>query len=573
MGRYSRAFRELHLYPMAAAIWSTPAGRIGDYPAEAFIRFCKNHRLLELGERPRWRTVEGGSREYVRKLEGLIGDDIRRATPVTRIERFEGGVTVHDGAGGAESFDHVVLASHADQSLAMLGDSDAQEREVLGAFHYSRNRAVLHKDASLMPLRRNVWSSWNYMASGRGAERRPPSVTYWMNPLQGLPTAEDIFVSLNSPVAPRDDLVVREFTYEHPIFDSAGACRATPCLVSSGPSQHVVLRSVDGVGLSRGRIAVRLGRGRGARRRAPPVGGGGGVRPRVRRAAAGPRRRGVDPLNATSRALDSAIYAGSVMHRRMRPRRHRLHYSIFSLLLDLDELDALDARLKLFSRNKFNLFSFRDDDYGFEKGQPLKAQVEGLMREAGVEPDGGPVRLLTIPRILGYAFNPLNVYFCYARSGGALLAIVCEVNNTFGQRHAYVLRADAEAPAAGETVGAMRWACAKKFYVSPFMGMDLTYDFRIAPPEEGVTIAIRAYNDAGTHDVRRACGAPYPAQRWFAHAHAALPSAHGREGDRRHSLGSAENMAQGRAAGRSPRAARKAGDHCAPYQDLRSSDA
>ena len=221
MGRYSRAFRELHLYPMAAAIWSTPAGRIGDYPAQAFIRFCKNHRLLELGERPRWRTVEGGSREYVRKLAGLIGDDIRRATPVTRIERFEGGVTVHDGAGGSESFDHVVLASHADQSLAMLGDSDAQEREVLGAFHYSRNRAVLHKDARLMPLRRNVWSSWNYMASGRGAERRPPSVTYWMNPLQGLPTAEDIFVSLNSPVAPRDDLVVREFTYEHPIFDSA----------------------------------------------------------------------------------------------------------------------------------------------------------------------------------------------------------------------------------------------------------------------------------------------------------------------------------------------------------------
>ena len=203
-------------------------------------------------------------------------------------------------------------------------------------------------------------------------------------------------------------------------------------------------------------------------------------------------------MNATSRALDSAIYAGSVMHRRMRPRRHRLRYSIFSLLLDLDELDALDARLKLFSRNKFNLFSFRDDDYGFEKGQPLKAQVEGLIREAGVEPDGGPMRLLTIPRILGYAFNPLNVYFCYARSGGAPLAIVCEVNNTFGQRHAYVLRADGEAPAAGETVGAMRWACAKKFYVSPFMGMDLTYDFRIAPPEEGVTIAIRAYNDAGT---------------------------------------------------------------------------
>ena len=150
-------------------------------------------------------------------------------------------------------------------------------------------------------------------------------------------------------------------------------------------------------------------------------------------------------MSAAIPAFKSAIYAGSVMHRRMRPRRHRLRYSIFSLLVDLDELDALDRRLKLFSRNKFNLFSFRDDDYGFETGKPLKEQIEGFMREAGVEPDGGPVRLLTIPRILGYAFNPLNVFFCYARTGGALLAIVCEVNNTFGQRHAYVLRPEGAA--------------------------------------------------------------------------------------------------------------------------------
>ncbi len=191
----------------------------------------------------------------------------------------------------------------------------------------------------------------------------------------------------------------------------------------------------------------------------------------------------------------SAIFAGSVMHRRVRPRRHRLKYSIFSFLFDLDELDALDARFRLFSRNRFNLFSFHDEDYGFQKGAPLKQQVEGLLREAGLEPDGGPVRLLTIPRILNYAFNPLNVYFCYARASNALVAIVCEVNNTFGQRHAYVMVADPDRMGAD---GAMRCACAKKFYVSPFIGMDLTYDFRIAPPEETVTIAIRGYNDDGT---------------------------------------------------------------------------
>lgn len=230
-GRYSRAFRDLHLYPMAAAIWSTPAGRIGDYPAEAFIRFCRNHRLLELGERPRWRTVEGGSVEYVRKLDALIGDDIRLATPVSEIVRGPDGVEVRDGTGSSQVFDHVVLATHADQSLAMLADADERERGVLGAFRYSSNRAILHKDERLMPARRSVWSSWNYMADGPGADRRPPSVTYWMNPLQNLPTTENLFVSLNSRVEPREDLVVREFLYDHPLFDTA-ALAAQPLVWS-----------------------------------------------------------------------------------------------------------------------------------------------------------------------------------------------------------------------------------------------------------------------------------------------------------------------------------------------------
>lgn len=220
-GRYSQAFRDLHLYPMAAAIWSTPAGKIGDYPAEAFIRFCRNHRLLELGERPRWRTVDGGSIEYVRKLESLITGDIRLATPVRQIVRGSAGVEVHDAAGGMDTFDHVVLATHADQSVAMLGDADQLEREVLGAFRYSKNRAVLHSDEQLMPARRSVWSSWNYLAEGQGADRRPPAVTYWMNRLQALPTTQNIFVSLNSSQEPREDRMLREINYEHPVFDTA----------------------------------------------------------------------------------------------------------------------------------------------------------------------------------------------------------------------------------------------------------------------------------------------------------------------------------------------------------------
>jgi DUF1365 family protein len=189
-------------------------------------------------------------------------------------------------------------------------------------------------------------------------------------------------------------------------------------------------------------------------------------------------------------AYVSALYLGAVMHRRLRPKRHKLRYSIFSMLIDLDELPKLDAGLRLFSRNRFNLFSFRDADYGVSKETPLKQQIEGIVREAGFPIDGGPVRLLTMPRLLGYAFNPLNVYFVYLRSG-ALEAIVCEVNNTFGQRHAYVMSGQARE---GEAVRAF---CGKRFYVSPFNGMDLTYDFRIEPPGANCLVAINVSDGQG----------------------------------------------------------------------------
>lgn len=186
----------------------------------------------------------------------------------------------------------------------------------------------------------------------------------------------------------------------------------------------------------------------------------------------------------------SALHTGVVMHRRLRPRRHHLRYRIFSLLLDLDELPALTARLRLFSLGRFNLFSFHEADYGLSPGKPLKAQIEALVTQAGFVADGGPVRVLTIPRILGYAFNPLNVFFCHRRDG-ALEAIVCEVNNTFGERHAYVMSGQA---APGEPV---RSACAKRFYVSPFMSMDMTYDFRIDPDPSGLMIGIRGSDADG----------------------------------------------------------------------------
>lgn len=193
----------------------------------------------------------------------------------------------------------------------------------------------------------------------------------------------------------------------------------------------------------------------------------------------------------------SALYRGEVMHQRLRPRRHRLRYRIFSLLLDLDELAVLDARLKLLSVNARNVFSFHEADHGDGSALPLKAQVRRWLQSAGLRP-GGRVRLLAMPRIFGFAFNPLSVYFCDAPQGG-LQAIVYEVNSTFGERHHYVLPVDPATGEAGEARRVVEQRCAKAMHVSPFLGMEAEYRFRILPPDDGAPlhIGIDVHDDAG----------------------------------------------------------------------------
>ncbi|RUL99364.1 NAD(P)/FAD-dependent oxidoreductase [Rhizobium chutanense] len=223
-GGYGRAFREDHLYPMAAAIWSTPAMQVGAYPAASFVKFCCNHGLLELRNRPIWRTVKGGSREYVERLAASFADRIRLSTPVDAITRLGESVEIRDAFGRRHVFDEVVIATHADQALLMLADATDEERRILGQFRYSRNEAVLHGDPAFMPKRRAAWSSWNYVADTRIATSQvqtQPSITYWMNRLQPLGAAPPTFVTLNPSRAPRAETIIARETYEHPVFDLA----------------------------------------------------------------------------------------------------------------------------------------------------------------------------------------------------------------------------------------------------------------------------------------------------------------------------------------------------------------
>ena len=216
--RYGRAFRDDHLLPMAAAIWSAPRATLLDFPATSFVRFCENHGLLKVADRPIWRAVTGGSRSYIPALTAPYRDRIRLETRIVGIARDAFGVALREADGTTNRHDHVVVATHADTALAMLDVPTPGEREILGAFRYSRNRAVLHRDATLMPHRRKVWSSWNFLGRS-GGDAEALCVTYWMNRLQSLAGATDYFVTLNPTRTPAD--VVYETTYEHPIFDLA----------------------------------------------------------------------------------------------------------------------------------------------------------------------------------------------------------------------------------------------------------------------------------------------------------------------------------------------------------------
>ena len=188
----------------------------------------------------------------------------------------------------------------------------------------------------------------------------------------------------------------------------------------------------------------------------------------------------------------SALYAGAVTHVRTRPRVHKLRYRVFWTLLDLDEIDGLDKRLKLFARNRFSLLSFFDRDHGAGTAEPLRTQVERYLAQAGIILDGGPIRLLSMPRVLGYVFNPISVYFCH-RPGGELAAMIYEVTNTFHQRHSYLIPVEAGLPKGA----AVMQSCQKDLYVSPFIGMDIRYDFRLTEPNERVSLVVRGSDPQG----------------------------------------------------------------------------
>lgn len=216
---YSSMMRENYLVPMMAAIWSSDPARVAEFPARHYLEFFNNHGLLNISNRPQWRVIKGGSREYVRKLIAPFEDRIRLNSPVERICRSQNFVELYARKAKPERFDHVVVAVHSDQALRMLGDPSENERDILGAIGFQENDVTLHDDASLMPRARRAWASWNYHIPKGGSDRA--TLTYDMNRLQSLVSSKPLLVTLNRGDAIQGKSLRKSFVYHHPVFSAA----------------------------------------------------------------------------------------------------------------------------------------------------------------------------------------------------------------------------------------------------------------------------------------------------------------------------------------------------------------
>ena len=214
---YSNKFIDYHLVPMTASIWSCPSKSILNFPIKSLLVFFENHKLLNIYNRPKWSTVNKGSREYVKKIQSLLKGEIYTNTKVNKISKSKEGIRVHY-QDGIKTFDKVILACHADQSSEILIENFTEEANLLKDFKYQKNTSILHSDINFMPKRKSVWSSWNYITETGNSGNL--SITYWMNELQGINSPKPILLSLNPKILPNPDLIYGQYSYSHPILDN-----------------------------------------------------------------------------------------------------------------------------------------------------------------------------------------------------------------------------------------------------------------------------------------------------------------------------------------------------------------
>ncbi len=456
-GRFSPLFRTHFMESLVACVWSCDPAVALDYPARYLFTFLQHHGMLQIFGSPQWRTVTGGSREYVAKVAAGL-PDIRTSTKVTSVLETPTGVEITDGNGQVETYDAVVVATHPGQALAMLAEPTDVQHDVLSALPYSRNTAQLHTDTSILPRNERARASWNYLrrASTATAGGTPPAVTvsYDMTRLMRLPERADgrrFIVTLGGQDLVDQESVLETMEYEHPIY--------TPASVAAQRR----LRECD-----TGRITF-----------AGAWHGWGfhedGARSGVEAAARLGVEWGREGHQTQPLPVEATTYATTIRHIRRKPFTRTFSHRSRTWLVDLDHLPDHGV-----------LGSFEARDHLGDPESTIKANVERFLGLNGVPADGGRIVMAANARALGHCFNPISVFWCHRRSG-ELAGVVVEVHNTYGDRHAYLVHPDEQGRARTD----------KQLYVSPFHGTDGYYEIAVPTPAERLHVSVTLHSDDG----------------------------------------------------------------------------
>ncbi len=447
-GSFSSLFRTHFMESLVACVWSCDPAVALDYPARYLFSFLQHHGMLQIFGSPQWRTVTGGSREYVDRVAARL-PDVRTSTKVTSVLETPHGVEITDGNGQVDTFDAVVVATHPGQALAMLAEPTPVQRDLLTAMPYSPNTAQLHTDESVLPRNHRARASWNYLRRP-SADDRTVTVSYDMTRLMRLPVPADgrrFIVTLGGRDLVDQAQVIETMEYEHPIYTPASVA-AQRRLPECDTDRVVFAGAWHGWGFHED-----------------------GARSGVEAAS----RLGVQWGETSPLPVEATSYATTITHIRRRPIERTFTHSSSTWLVDLDHLPDHGV-----------LGTFEARDHLGEADRSIRANVEHFLSLNGVEPDGGRIVMAANARALGYCFNPISVFWCHRR-GGELAGVVVEVHNTYGDRHAYLVHPDEQGRARTE----------KQMYVSPFHGTDGYYEIAVPRPGERLNVVVTLHSDDG----------------------------------------------------------------------------
>ena len=457
-GHFTAYFCRHFMEPLVAAVWSCDPEVALDYPARYLFEFLAHHGMLSITGSPEWRTVVGGSREYVAKVAAGLSD-VRLGTKVTSVLETPTGVEVTDGNGRVTSYDAVVIATHPDQALAMLETPTPAQREALVALPYSENPAILHTDESLLPREHHARASWNFLRPR--VARGGVTVTYDLTRLQRLPTSTRYLVTLGagdgveggsaSLVDPAT--VIARMEYAHPLYTPASVA-AQRRLPEANTERITFAGAYHGWGFHED----------GAR---------SGAAAAAHLGLAWPEQR--SGLTSGRRIPETGMFDTRIRHVRRRPFKRSFDNRAHTWLVDLDDLPDHGV-----------LGRFEGRDHLGSPARSIRANVDAFLADRGIDLTGGRVLMAANARAFGYCFNPISVFWCFDRDD-APAGVIVEVHNTYGDRHAYLVQPDEHGRARVD----------KELYVSPFHGTDGWYDISVPVPGDNLLVAVSLHTDDG----------------------------------------------------------------------------